>query len=358
MPLTFLAPIRTLSFSARVASFLGFQPSAPGATRGEVERRGVFWLHPLFTDRSTELELAVRLLPGVEDARDLPLLLVQHDRARTLATTLRQGLPLAMLELALSAEPSTNWDLLLERRTEAEPELRAMEDLLGGDRIGALFDVLGDGTLRDQLVAGGAEGKAAFLELTRRLDPEQGAARQAVAALGGDGPLVDGAWGPWSQVVATANLKRALKKDARANQVEAAWAVFAAPGALDAGMPGLLKQPEPLRWSGKRWSVLHAAKALAGADDVGMYREDPLWPAIEALAEQGVDCDGLPFVEAAAHLDEAGQSERAWAALANGAYLSHQRLGQALRPIAEAAAFLAKSRGWSLASELLDARAS
>ncbi len=355
MTLQFLDDVRAFAFTARTHSQLGFKHDRPGRTAPEVRKSGLFWSSALFAVGSDGLDLGVRWVPGKESVLDLPLVLAQGDRAQTLATTLRAGLSLAIVELAIGSEPDSNWRTLSERRAEAEPELAAFEALLGGASIGLLFDVLEDSTLQERLCDEGDTRKEAYVELMERLDPEQGRARRYIHSLSGAGLTERPTGGTWDQVIATAELKRALKRDDRFDVATASWALFQGPVALDAAMPGRVKQPERMRWSFGRWTALHAARALNDRADALSedMKSDPLWPAIVSLADKGEVCDGLAFVEAAAHLDDADQPERAIAALAVASFLSFNALGQALSPIADAAEFIAKGRGWPLLELLL-----
>jgi hypothetical protein len=332
-----------IELSRETQALLPLRASEPALD--EQRRFGTWWIAPFA--RTTDLDLVgFRLIPGRRTA-DCPVVLASGPASVTIATRADRVVPVVVF--AQMASAPRHWIDAAELLDSEWDELRAVHRALGGaDDLAALRAIAADPALQASCAQVGPVGAAAAAAVFARLDPSPGRAaiQRALAAGGGAAPAAADA-GDWSAALDA----MAFAGDPSGDDLAAAWRLFRHPAGLDALWdPAGKALPEPVA-SDAAARLHRAARRLAARAEAvsGEWRADPLWPALCALAGAATPFDfhGVPFIEAAAVLDERGAAERALQALTAVQFWHFLAGGAPMDGALEAAHALAQRRGWA-----------
>ena len=336
----------------------------------ELRRFGTWWLAP-FARVGLDL-LAVRLVPG-RRLVDGPVVWAAGSATVTVASSAAYAVPVVVLAQIL-ATPH-RWLEARELLPREWGELVAAHRALGGaDELDALRGLVHDEALRVACASPGASRDAAAALMFARVDPAPATGAFRAAALprtshaDADG---DGASAPPAPLVASvppeppspfdpwAAAGAALDFGAEPRSRSRAWRLFSAPAGLDlawadAAVP--LPDPDPAQAARR----LHEAARLLAASPhpvPEVWRADPLWPALLALAAAPGPAayHGVEMMQAAAQLAEAGQPERALHALSHVQFWNSFTGAEPMDGALEAASALARQQGWAALTAMTEA---
>jgi hypothetical protein len=319
---------------------------AGAAPLGEQRTFGTWWMLPFARTDHQDL-IGLRAMPKRRLA-ECPVVYADGPATVTIASTSRQAVP--VMVFAQMAMAPRYWKAAAELLDSEWEELVGVHRCLGGDdHLVALREVASDDRWRARCQAPGVEGRAAVAEVLDQLDPSP-ARRRVRALLSGQGSEADLAPTPaaWSAAVVALGFE---KKAPLAQRLHAAWGMFQAPAGLDVCWAAPI-DPWPRPVATRAAKGLHAAARLLIKNDKKAppeWREDPLWSAIDQLAraDDPFSFVGVPFLEAAAALDEQGHAERALNAATAVQFWSYLSDAPVMDGALEAAHMLASRERWA-----------
>ncbi|MBK9656803.1 MAG: hypothetical protein IPO66_15645 [Rhodanobacteraceae bacterium] len=328
-------------WSPKVKRILGFGFDADAALQRLAIESGLHWIVPIGTTTSN-CWLGLRRLPGLRLER-CPVLLCHGPNAATVATELRDSLPMLVWWLGPRSDPEQT-ETLRQNWALVEDHLMACAEGIGGaaamHRLRQWLDAERDPSL-DQ-PANSLQYLAACARIMGTLDPGQASYRNLVVALS-ETPdmslqLRMGDVGPaWQQApLATAY-------SAKVADPERAWALACALPSLDlAGRLGVSHQLNV--------KVETTLPTLAASVALRQPRSGPLAKASQAINEAkaaGKAYDGTAHIEAAARASIDGNHQVAWQLLGAAGYWSARAKGKADPVIFEGAQAVAKQAGYA-----------
>jgi hypothetical protein len=330
-------------------------------TRVDQLIQGTWWIQPL-ARRSDDI-LGLFLQPGKEQAQ-CPVVLSSGSEAVTIASSMATAVPM-FLYLSQLIPVSKKWHRFRQRWPELEEDLLPLHLAMGGtDRLEGFRQVLFDDELLEHWEVGLSPERRHenHRKAFERLDPspenilhrrhlcqagiEFLASKAPVDIASADDFSMFGAWRT-ACAVATFHLARIYHRTPAL--LTAAWEVACRPAGLDTGQSGIDPYHFPCGMLADG-APLQTAQALAkhAAEVETSWTRDPLWPAVMALAEQGLSYQGVDHVRAAQLLDEElKQSERAYQSLISAAFWSFTALGASVPAMMDAATWLAEKSGWT-----------
>ncbi len=297
-----------------------FEVGITKAQRKRMVAAGAWWVLP-FAMRG-KAPCGVRLWPaaGLDDS---PTVLVVLREQKTLSSRLRHLVPFALAENASTAAVAS-YDKL---DATAWKEISALWKALGGSGdVAALRKTLDSDEMltawRKPRRDTGALRRKGIAHLFTTVDPapeNERARRYGFYARSKDQaplPLPDA--GCFAAIVASDAFLVNHDGGHEREAAEAAWALLQLPASLDiaTGAPTEIVIPSDAAIR----TVQPAAQTLVGAPANKAWTGDPLWPAIQKLAEQGGEYDGAEHVAAGEKLAAGKQWDRALHALMSASY--------------------------------------
>ncbi len=300
--------------------------------------------------------IGARLVPGLAVA-DCPLVIAEARDARTLASTARDGLAMALGEVTRSYAPHA-WAALDADWPRFEGPISALDAAMGGSQATArLRELLDSARFRDLL---GEERSGDALapvwhQLRSTLDPDAGhramldAARasveqERVVEVSGDP-------GPFADAAASLGFVAEHLYERDTAGPERAWRVGVRTTSSDVFEPGGVRPDQP---NGRRArGATAAARAVLERGGQATYGAHPLWNATEALATDG-GYDGREHLAAAKVLEDQGEALLAWGAIECAAWLAVSLGKSSALPAFHAARALARRQDWHVITEHLD----
>jgi hypothetical protein len=357
--------IKSLKLSPQTEQMLGFGEPLPPETIDKLVKQGLWWIQPLFRARGYMM-VGILLRPNVA-LEDAPIVVCNEGVAVTVASSCRTALPMMIYSLKLAGMPD-RWQRFRDRWASLESELQDFENILGGSgglqRFTAVLD-------RDDLIAADndngphKERRQARLEILEILDPDT----QHVSFRRWLNPIISEElipqdlpedFGAWNQQALVAHFLAEdplLIGDRNPETLsEVVWRLLTRPASLDTSNS---QPPEHFFYPitiGSQTAGQWAADVLNMQPDwfsSKTYQDHPLWRASKLIAQDRDGYTGMPHVEAAALLDEAGKPEQAYDSLISAAFWSMARYKETLPPILEAARYMAEQNGWNVITQRL-----
>lgn len=323
-------------------------PIAAGPLALEQQRTfGTWWIAPFAHIDGQDL-IGLRAIPA-RKLSECPVVLASGPATVTISSTSRQAVPVLVFSRMFSSPRA--WRDAAEFLDSEWDELIGAHRCLGGDdNLAALREIALDEQLRARCQQAGRDGRIATAEVLEILDPSPARAllRHQLSDQSHADAQLASVSEAWSAAVFALGL---ADTDPLPGRLRAAWGIFQSPAGLDVcWAPPTDTWPEPVATeAGKR---LHAAARLLTVNHAVVpseWRSDPLWTAIEqlAVADDVFSFSGIPFIEAAAALDELGDASRALNAATAVQFWSFLADGPQMIGALEAAHHLAKRERWS-----------
>jgi hypothetical protein len=321
----------------------------------EQRQFGTWWMAP-FARMAMNGLLGFRMIPGVRLVEG-PVVWTSGPAAVTVASRVDRVVPLIVFAQMVSAPH--RWKDAAALLDGEWDELRQAHHALGGtDELEALRAVALDEALRAACAQSGALRDKAATAVLEQLDPSPATTafrRSWLAVIAGRPlPLVENA-GCWAAALDALACDDGDERDPRGEALAAAWRRFQHPAGLDVGWSHSPNEwiwpwPAPAAVDAARRLHVAARRLVTRAEETpSQWRDDPLWAAIAALAAapSSFDYRGVEFMEAAAALDERGESERALHTLTAVEFWNFLAGGPSLAPAIDAAHALASRHGWA-----------
>ncbi len=331
-------------WSSEVKRILGFAFDADADADAALKRRaiesGLHWIVPIGTTTSN-CWLGLRRLPELPLER-CPVLLCHGPNAATVATELRDSLPMLVWWLGPRGDPEQT-ETLRQNWALVEDHLAACAEGIGGaaamNRLREWLDAERDPSF-DQ-PANSLQYLAACARIMGKLDPGQASYRNHVVALSETPDMslqlrMDDVGPAWQQALL------ATAYSAKVADPERAWALAGALPSLDlAGRLGVSHQLNV--------KVETTLPTLAAGVALRQPRSGPLAKALQAINDAtaaGKAYDGTAHIEAAARASIDGDHQAAWQLLGAAGYWSARAKGKADPVIFEGAQAVAKQAGY------------
>ncbi|NJM90926.1 MAG: hypothetical protein HC863_01185, partial [Myxococcales bacterium] len=329
----------------------------------EQRRFGTWWMAPFARAAGMDL-LGFRLLPRTR-LTACPIVWASGPATVTLATQVERLVPVIIFAQMLATP--RRWTDAAELLDNEWEELIAAHRLFGGrDDLSAVRQIAADAALQRACAQPGIARDLAAADILERLDasPHNTTFRDAVRAQTQRQPAGErrdaGCWSAALDALAfDPDENGAEGASSSLEGLASAWRLFQHPAGLDVAWSAPTS-PWPAPVTTRAAGLLYrAAQRLVANQHAApeIWRSDPLWPAIAALAAAPgpFDFHGVPFLEAAASLDAQGQPERALDAITAVEFWNSFTEAEPMDEALEAAHALAQRQRWAHLAAITEA---